>query len=407
MMILKLTKYEFYKLFKKKYPLVIIVICLLVMTVPLVIYNRNMAKNENTMGVVDNQKKVFDEYKGELTEDKYDEIYEIINSESNNPENQAKIASLQSIYTQMEYILQQQKKALNVVDLISENIYEQEARGENKNIYELRYNKKIFNYYNVERNFLITNTRGWESLLRYPSAIYFSLSYFLSIIVVAAVLFSLEYEGGTDRIISSSKYGRGKMLYAKIITLIMSIIIISALYFTILLLIFIKNYDMSGFMSSIHILSGYSNSPYNLSFAGLYFLKAGLMSLIALLLSLVTGYLCTIFKNIIMGTGVSLVFASFFYFANSIIEKIYNTASGIRDYSNYNIYVINKIFNLVSLSDSEWFFIELRVKNIFNFPVEAMFINLFLIIIISLIMSLLLFIKFKRISFVRYLNVKI
>ncbi|GAA0741660.1 ABC transporter permease subunit [Clostridium oceanicum] len=198
----------------------------------------------------------------------------------------------------------------NYLLMISENYYEPDDQGYDfsnlrrlklKNgakFYETRKNKistflnmnhKGGNYSDSEKKFWINKTSkikapysygyytGWSALLKYIGALFFTL---LAIIIIVAPVFSGEYQCGADSIILSSKYGKTKIIKAKIIAAFAFATIIFVLNLIFALAIPLLAFGTSGWNLSIQIQD--TMIPYSTTFLKTTFMFIGIIYVVIL-----------------------------------------------------------------------------------------------------------------------------
>lgn len=141
----------------------------------------------------------------------------------------------------------------------------------------LNMNHKGGNYSDKEKKFWINKISkvktpytygyyiGWESLLRIFGALVFTL---LAIIITVAPMFAGEYQCGADSIILSSKYGKTKIIKAKIIAAFAFATIIFVLNLIFALAIPLLSFGTDGWNLPIQIQNTTIPSPYKATFLG-------------------------------------------------------------------------------------------------------------------------------------------
>ncbi|EJO5347386.1 hypothetical protein NRP93_001464 [Clostridium botulinum] len=118
---------------------------------------------------------------------------------------------------------------------------------------------------------------GWESLLRTFGTLVFTL---LAIIIIVAPMFAGEYQCGADSIILSSKYGKTKIIKAKIIAAFTFATIIFVLNVIFTLAIPLLSFGTDGWNLPIQIQN--TIAPYKVTFLGAILMSIGIAYVVIL-----------------------------------------------------------------------------------------------------------------------------
>ncbi|MBD5640060.1 hypothetical protein HYI18_15950 [Clostridium botulinum] len=165
-------------------------------------------------------------------------------------------------------------------------------------------NHKGGNYSDKEKKFWINKSSkvqkpyrygyyvGWESLLRMFGTLVFTL---LAIIITLAPMFAGEYQCGADSIILSSKYGKTKIIKAKIIAAFGFATIIFVLNLIFALAIPLLSFGIDGWNLPIQIQ--HRIAPYKATFLGATVMSIGIAYVVILGTASFTLLLSTKFKT--------------------------------------------------------------------------------------------------------------
>lgn len=129
----------------------------------------------------------------------------------------------------------------------------------------------IFNQYyyakeDVAHRYLL-DERGWNTLLTHDRINFILL---LCLFTVSVPVFCVEYQCGMDQIFRSSKYGRSKLAYMKLMTLIVLNVIITVLFQIVQLVITALSVGIAGSSYPLQSLSFFEQSPYAVTIGQAY-----------------------------------------------------------------------------------------------------------------------------------------
>lgn len=113
---------------------------------------------------------------------------------------------------------------------------------------------------------------GWDKLLSGMGSI-LSLMICLIVVITLSPVFSEEYALHTDSIIYSARYGRTKLITAKIIAALEFAIGTYLLYLLLNLVLYGCTYGLQGWNVSIQSSLHYASSTYNLTFLQMFFIS--------------------------------------------------------------------------------------------------------------------------------------
>ncbi|WP_409069354.1 hypothetical protein ACFLKB_06800 [Clostridium sp. FAM 1755] len=163
--------------------------------------------------------------------------------------------------------------------------------GNNKISTFLNMDHKGGNYSDKEKKFWINKISkvktpytygyyvGWESLLTIFGTLVFTL---LAIIITIAPMFAGEYQCGADSIILSSKYGKTKIIKAKIIAAFTFATIIFVLNLIFILSIPLLSFGTDGWNLPIQIKNAITVAPYKATFLEATFMCIGIAYVVIL-----------------------------------------------------------------------------------------------------------------------------
>lgn len=170
-------------------------------------------------------------------------------------------------------------------------------------------NYKDWNYSDQEKSFWLEKSsgisipyeygyhEGWKTLL---NCIELMSLFIITICICIAPIFSGEYQSGADNIILSSKYGKSKLIFSKILAAFIFSMVVYTLYILVALGIVLLSFGIDGWNLPIQIIN--SIIPYSLTF-----LSAIIICIITLYLVMLAMVSITLLLSAKMKTSFSVL----------------------------------------------------------------------------------------------------
>ncbi len=200
---------------------------------------------------------------------------------------------------------------------------------------------------NVTEPFDFTYALGWENLLTYAFLFYVILT-FITFVNISPV-FSNEFQNGTVDVILSSKHGRNKVFYAKIISALLLSTLVFAMFTAVYFLAFAAVYGFEGSDVSIQTLN--LLSVYDLTLGETFAAIVGISYVAFILVIFFTLTISAICKNNF--TSVLLSLALFFipiFFNYSKSSKLFNYIVDLFPIKALNAFEMFKQYKLYGLA---------------------------------------------------------
>lgn len=240
---------------------------------------------------------------------------------------------------------------------------------------------KLLNMYEqVEVPFYYDYYDGWEKMSSNFS-ILVALVISAIIVICLSPVFSEEYSQRTDAIILTTKYGKNKVIVAKLLS---SLIFTLAVYFLFVTLHFILHamiYGLDGYKASIQLHGWYYQSPYNMDFLELTIYSFGLSLIGLLFIAVITLFISSKMKSPFITVILS---AAILYIPKIDVSEISYTAALILD-----------LFPINMMNAAQHF--ELGVfYNFFGMPLLQPIMMIFTAAILSILLLIFTYRNFKN-----------
>lgn len=240
---------------------------------------------------------------------------------------------------------------------------------------------KLLNMYEqVEVPFYYDYYDGWEKMSSNFS-ILVALVISAIIVICLSPVFSEEYSQRTDAIILTTKYGKNKVMVAKLLS---SLIFTLAVYFLFVTLHFILHamiYGLDGYKASIQLHGWYYQSPYNMDFLELTIYSFGLSLIGLLFIAVITLFISSKMKSPFITVILS---AAILYIPKIDVSEISYTAALILD-----------LFPINMMNAAQHF--ELGVfYNFFGMPLLQPIMMIFTAAILSILLLIFTYRNFKN-----------
>ncbi|MEK3890336.1 hypothetical protein [Bacillus sp. FSL K6-3431] len=188
----------------------------------------------------------------------------------------------------------------------------------------------------------------------------FVITAFMLIIGISPI-FSKEYSSGMDQFLLSSKYGRSKLVTAKLLAAIIFTVSIAIGWIAYSAAISIYSYGSHGWSAPLQSMHEHLNAPYPFTLGESYALMISMHLLAAIALALIIVFVSAICKRILM----SLLVSGFIFGLPFVIDVVpgfewLEEFGWISSTLNLSIYHLMKVKNQ---------FIAFETYNMFGFPV--------------------------------------
>lgn len=154
--------------------------------------------------------------------------------------------------------------------------------------------------------FKIAHVNGWENVFENQQSLFLIISFVIAICL--APVFAGEYQSGADSIILSSRYGRNKLIFAKLIAALIITLLFYAIAVLTYTLILLAICGFDGRNASIQIIELLAPVPYSVFQTYLWTVFIGGMA--CLLMSVITLWLSSRLRGpfqVIIASGIILV----------------------------------------------------------------------------------------------------
>lgn len=376
----EIFKFEIYKIVKSK--LFVISLFIVFVTIFVLIAGSlssvssydNSGNAINGYNAIEYEKKFTEKNSGKITPQKIAEVIDTYNLIANNSENLNEYNTIKdSVYISELY---QYRKIISFIAVVytspglqpDYNVIKELSYDDGLIFYNLR-NEQIqavldmdYSYgnysaeekaaiikynENVTEPFDFTYALGWENLLTYAFPFYVILT-FIACVNISSV-FSNEFQNGTVDVILSSKHGRNKVFYAKIISALLLSTLVFAMFTVVYFFAFVAVYGFEGSSVSIQTLS--LLSVYNLTLGETFVAIVGISYVTFILVIFFTLTISAICKNNF--TSVLLSLALFFipmFFNYSKSSKLFNYVVDLFPIKALNTFEMFKQYKLYGLA---------------------------------------------------------
>lgn len=326
----ELLSFEFKKIIRKRSTLYIIIAALLISFFATffgaVTETSYIPEREKIRGfqAIENEKAVQGELSGYLT----DEYINQINLEANqdDPTYWGILSAIGVQEVRLPNIILE-LKAGNI-NRIYDNILNEPISDNPRPVGTSNELTKLLNMYEqVEVPFYYDYYDSWEKM---SSSFSILVSLVISAIIVICLspVFSEEYSQRTDAIILTTKYGKNKLIVAKLLS---SLLFTLAVYFLFVTLHFILHamiYGFDGYKANIQLHGWYYQSPYNMDFLELTIYSFGLSLIGLLFIAVITLFISSKMKSPFI---VVILSAAILYIPKIDVSEISYTAALVLD----------------------------------------------------------------------------
>lgn len=217
---------------------------------------------------------------------------------------------------------------------------------------------------------------GWEKMSS-SFSILVALVVSAIIVICLSPVFSEEYSQKTDAIILTTKYGKNKVIIAKLISSLLFTLSVYLLFVTLNFALHALIYGLDGFNANIQLHGWYYQSPYNMNFLELSLFSMGLSLIGLLFMAVITLFISSKVNSPFITVILS---AAVLYIPNIDLSEISYTAN-----------IVLELFPINMMNAAEHF--ELGVfYNLFGIPLLQ---PIMMIITAAIIATLLLTFTYK------------
>lgn len=235
-------------------------------------------------------------------------------------------------------------------------------------------------YEQVQVPFYYDYYDGWEKMSS-SFSILVALVVSAIIVICLSPVFSEEYSQKTDAIILTTKYGKNKVILAKLISSLIFILSIYLLFGTLNFTLHAAIYGLDGSNANIQLHGWYYQSPYNFTFLELNFFSMGLSLIGLLFIAIITLFISSKVKSPFITVILS---AAVLYIPKIDVSEISYTANIVLD-----------LFPINMMNAAEHF--ELGVfYNLFGIPLLQPIMMTFTAAIISVLLISFTYKSFKN-----------
>lgn len=201
------------------------------------------------------------------------------------------------------------------------------------------------------------------------------------IVICLSPVFSEEYSHKTDAIILTTKYGKNKVIIAKLISSLLFTLSVYLLFVTLNFTLYATIYGLDGFNANIQLHAWYYQSPYDMTFLDLNLFSMGLSLIGLLFIAVLTLFISSRVKSPFITVILS---ASLLYIPKIDLSEISYTAN-----------MALELFPINMMNSAEHF--ELGVfYNLFGTPVLQPIMMIFTATIISVLLLTFAYNTFKN-----------
>lgn len=385
---IRLIKFELYKIFTKKSLLIgLVFIVLMYGFVTFQEYQRT--KQFNRKG------EEFEKFEGPLTEQKiklaeegYQEIQKktIEHTEADGftwQEFSSEDQRLVGLYEQVSWTQGVQQRKEDLVKELSQTI--EKLEQENKKNYKYKKSKLEYTMLKELAKPGIYNSDLLKNILGFFEGLGFLFSGILILLGLSNV-FTEEYTTKMDRLILSSKNGKNVIITSKIIASIVYILFISITLSTVNLLMSFSLYGTEGLSLSIQNVVFLSDSPYNLTAIQFYVVEVLINFIAALSFGLLVLAISSISKSVIIpffiGVMIYLVPVPMYYELDEPWMKPWGDV--VRNFNYTFVAKVQSLFN------------SFKTLNIFGRPILYPYAAITIMIILGILSTIFIYFSFRR-----------
>lgn len=333
--------------------------------------------------ISEGERKLYQELKGELTDEKIDFVVdnyvrykEIIEegtySREENMEDtytgyiHGDYIMFLELFTEWKELYEYRYYCSDIVQRASENVLFFENKN---NTFEVKNNQAIMESY-ADRK--IQNYYHKEAIERYLEYDFSSVFIILLILLISSELIFVENKTKMNYVIDCSTYGGTRLLGTKLSFLLFVTTLLSVVFYSADFVFFQIFYEMEGLSDPLFSIMAYKNTPVNWSILGYQMVAIGI-------------------KIIGLQFFAVLTFLFSYLFLNQIYTVIFSASSFV-----IAVFVCENTrwpFNPVLLLVNHNLFSSYHVGNIFNYPVSEITIYVTVVVLAILGMQLFLFMK--------------
>jgi ABC-type transport system involved in multi-copper enzyme maturation permease subunit len=259
------------------------------------------------------------------------------------------------------------------VNILQENLSEMEKNGHTKT-FEYRSTKSQLNKEVSLGEPQFANTIEWANLFTNWGDTLMLFLLFVPLIFILSPIFSMEASTGMDNLILSSRYGRRKIVTAKLGAVIVTALAIIGTY---LLATFVTGFlsigTLEGWDAAIRSIPDYVRAPFEFS-NGMFTVVSALWILLAgTTFALIVSFISSRLKSQIAVCGVSLIVLFLNIGIAALGTTIESMIQPIVDFGVASFTLVGQVFT------------EFKVYNIFGFPVPY---HIMLLIFMGIVIAL-------------------
>lgn len=364
-------KHELYKIFTKKSIYFVLILIILVM-----VYGyRGISGNETLKG--EEFDVLFEEWGGPITEERIEKVQEFMRSSDEGehfPATDGHVHHLVAVSGMNEVDLKERKQ-----DLISEI-----KRGEEQSYKNKAMQKELAMLEKLEEPFGFYLIRAWQSLFEFIEP--FMSVVFLATLIVLGItpLFTEEYSNRTIHLLLATKYGKRKVITAKIMAMITYITVVFITLHGINFIMQVNNFGgISGWDAPMQNLSTwwsiiyFNTAPFKWNILQFYLITLGIQYMACIFIGILVMFLSIIFKNILITLLTSAIIIGLPSFIGQFTEE------GILTYIDS--------FNYAELLKASVLFEEFSAYNVFGTPILYPVLLVSIFTLITVIMGILIY----------------
>lgn len=385
---IRLIKFELYKIFSKK-SLIIGLVAIVLLYGFVIVQEYNVYKDIFTRA--DEYKK----FKGELTEEKLKLAKEM----QKEVQKRAIVHTDPDGDTWYEY-KQEDHQLSNLFEMIAmvegdnisrtNRIKELKDNIGNKSINNYKYRKANLEYNMIKKlpDIGVYENISWMNLLGYVEGIGFMFSGILVLLGLSSI-FTEEYSTKMDRLILSSKNGKNIIITSKILTSIIYILSISISLAIVHLLVNFGLYGTDELHLNIQNFWSYKHSPYNLSIIEFYGIQILVNFISVLSFGLLVVAVSSISKSVIIPffAGLMIYFVPVFIDLETPDEMVYWYTPIMKIFKNFYYSGIAQVRDL---------FDQFKTLNIFGYPLLYPYAAVIIMLILGTLSTIFIYISFRR-----------
>lgn len=240
--------------------------------------------------------------------------------------------------------------------------------------------KLVKMYEQVQIPFYYDYYDGWEKMSS-SFSILVALVVSAIIVICLSPVFSEEYSQKTDAIILTTKYGKNKVILAKIISSLIFTLSIYLVFGTLNFTLHAAIYGLDGSNANIQLHGWYYQSPYNFTFLELNFFSMGLSLIGLLFIAIISLFISSTVKSPFITVILS---AAVLYIPKIDVSEISYTANIVLDLFPINMMIAVEHFELGVF------------YNLFGIPLLQPIMMIFIAAIISVLLISFTYKSFKN-----------